>query len=503
MEHSKKPFPAEDQVKSLTPNKRRRQGGVSFSLESDSDEDVVAGVWPRWLVVEAEDPENSLLKLDPWAISKGFKGVSTAITNIQEIKGSNGSLCVECPTKRVSDALLSRNGTIFIDRKIRVTPHRSKNFSKGLIFCRRIDGCSDEVILQGLKSQGVVEVKRFGKKSEAKEQSHTYLLTFALPKLPDSVSMGYFKVKVKLYIPSPKRCFKCQRFGHVASRCRNKTTCMHCGQEAHDNKCTQAPSCPNCKGEHGPRSRQCPKYKEEMAISKLKTEKDITYMEARRLYIQATPAPGTSFADVAAKFLKSYASHQTQCGGGIPEDELRRLRGNRWKRTPFVHTSKNTGSTLPSKGSKVPASASHGAGKKKIQSTPGSSSSPDSPESASQASGEKQTSKSASTKPATSVSSETEKQVSKESITQVVLSTPKLCVQKWKASGSKPLRGANPGNSASQGSSAASQKGRGGGQAGQTPRKSPPRLTKAESDPVSTFNLYSSLSDEDMEFHSS
>ena len=68
MEHSKKPFPAEDQVKSLTPNKRRRQGGVSFSLESDSDEDVVAGVWPRWLVVEAEDPENSLLKLDEYKI---------------------------------------------------------------------------------------------------------------------------------------------------------------------------------------------------------------------------------------------------------------------------------------------------------------------------------------------------------------------------------------------------------------------------------------------------
>ena len=196
MEHNKKPLPAKGQVNSLTTNKRRCPGGASLSLESDSDDEVIAGVWPRWLVVEAEDPENPLIKLDPWTISKGFKGVSSSINNIQEIKGSKGSLLVECPTKKVSDSLLGRNGTIFVDRKITVTPHRSKNFSKGIIFCRRIDGFSEDMILQRLKSQGVVDVKRFGKrKNDAKEQSHTYLLTFALPKIPEELSMGISKPK--------------------------------------------------------------------------------------------------------------------------------------------------------------------------------------------------------------------------------------------------------------------------------------------------------------------
>ena len=81
-------------------------------------------------------------------------------------------------------------------------------------------------------------------------------------------------------------------------------------------------------------------------------------------------------------------------------------------------------------------------------------------------------------------------------------------MDKWKTAGSRPLRGENPVNVASQGSSAASQKDKRGGKKGDSaPRKSPPRLTKAEKNPLSDFNRYSCLSDnpsdEDMEFHSS
>ena len=504
MEHTKnKPLSAKGQYKNPNPSKRARHSGSSFSkeltIDSDSDDETVAGIWPRFLVVEGADPEKPLDRLDPWAIKKGFQGVSSSITKIDDLEDGKGSVVVECPTKSVSDALLGRDGTIFVDRRIKVTPHRSKNFSRGVIFCRRLSKLSEDTILKGLKSQGVVGVKRFGK-GDSIEQSHTYLLTFQIPTLPESVNIGYFRVKTKLFIPQPRRCFKCQRFGHLASRCRNKAICKHCGHDAHDNECSQPPSCPNCKGGHGPRSKKCPKYIEEHTISKIRTERKVSYPEARRIYLQTTPVAGTSFADVAAKFVKKYASCQTQIGKGIPEEELKELRGCRWKRTPFIPTAKTTGSTLPSKGSKAPASAHQAAGTKKAQPSPGPSSTPSAP--ASQAAEGKQADKSALSKPAPNEKAETVE------LAKTVITAPKLTMDKWKTAGSRPLRGENPVNVASQGSSAASQKDKRGGKKGDSaPRKSPPRLTKAEKNPLSDFNRYSCLSDnpsdEDMEFHSS
>ena len=517
MEHSKF-IPVKAQAKSLNPIKRaRRSGGASFyKSDSDSDEDVVAGVWPRWLVVEGADPEKPLEKLDPWAISKGFKGVSSTITNITEMKGRKGALLVECPTKKVSDSLLGRNESIFVDRLIKVTPHRSLNTSRGIIFCRRLDGFSEEDILKNLRSQGVVAVKSFAKKKDNdkdgennkkesyNERSHPFLLTFALPKVPERISIGYMMRNVKPYIQSPMRCFKCQKFGHTASRCRSEQmTCQQCGHEAHDNACSQEPSCPNCKGSHGPRSKHCPKYKEEIAISKIKSEKNISYLEAKRLYFQSTPAPSTSFAEVAGKFLKTSfakpksAECQTQCGGCIPEDIIKQLRGNKWKRVPFVPTPRGK-DTNPS------TSAPKTAGKGKTQS--GSSTTP-APRS--QPAGEPTPASRSQPAGTSTPASRSQPAGEKEESSRGVLSAPKLNLnlEKWKA-GQKPLRGANPVVSTSQDSPASVSKGKGGGKGKTNSQNAPSRLSKAEKNPTSTHNIYSALSensgsDDNMEYLSS
>lgn len=71
------------------------------------------------------------------------------------------------------------------------------------------------------------------------------------------------------------RCFRCQRFGHVASRCRNDTRCGKCG-EGHDKKdCTsEIEKCVNCEvnNEHCSDSFNCPsfvKYKREKLSKRL------------------------------------------------------------------------------------------------------------------------------------------------------------------------------------------------------------------------------------------
>ncbi len=60
------------------------------------------------------------------------------------------------------------------------------------------------------------------------------------------------------------------------------------------------PSCRNCKGAHPSSSKQCPTWVKEKEIVKIKTEKDISFPEARRLCEPKNAAGPVSYAQAAA-----------------------------------------------------------------------------------------------------------------------------------------------------------------------------------------------------------
>ena len=59
-----------------------------------------------------------------------------------------------------------------------------------------------------------------------------------------------------------RRCFNCQRYGHVAGVCRSKKRCSQCGSsdQQHPNPCTASPRCCNCNGDHPAYSKHCSEY---------------------------------------------------------------------------------------------------------------------------------------------------------------------------------------------------------------------------------------------------
>ena len=92
-------------------------------------------------------------------------------------------------------------------------------------------------------------------------------------------------MKTKLYIPNPRLCFKCQKFGHGKNTCRGQTTCSNCGLKNHTkDHCDQEVCCPNCNGDHPAESKQCPKYKEQKEILKIQFTNNITFFEAKKRY---------------------------------------------------------------------------------------------------------------------------------------------------------------------------------------------------------------------------
>ncbi|CAN8025303.1 unnamed protein product, partial [Ixodes persulcatus] len=49
------------------------------------------------------------------------------------------------------------------------------------------------------------------------------------------------------YVPNPRRCFKCQRFGHGSQNCRGKATCAKWGKNDHSaDSCSNEAHCVNC-----------------------------------------------------------------------------------------------------------------------------------------------------------------------------------------------------------------------------------------------------------------
>ena len=265
------------------------------SSDSDSDLEIRqrTGFWASWLVVEGTEQEKPISALSPFAIQKGFQGIAGDPQSVKRLR--NGSFLIQCKSKKQSEQLL--RATRLVDRGMRVTPHKQLNSSKGVIRCPDLKGVSEEEIKTELASQGVTEVHRVTiRKGTERVSTNTLFLTFCNPVLPPVLKVGYLNVRVQLYVPSPMRCFKCQKFGHVRDRCSGEEVCGVCCKATHDGPCTDPAHCANCGGDHPSSSRNCPVWIQESSIQKVKTEKKISFFEARRQVVGSQTSTVSSYA---------------------------------------------------------------------------------------------------------------------------------------------------------------------------------------------------------------
>ncbi|XP_066909367.1 uncharacterized protein [Halyomorpha halys] len=148
---------------------------------------------------------------------------------------------------------------------VRLTLHRSLNYSKGLLFCPEISTYSGEEVQNELLDKGVTEVKRIFKKLEnTKIPTHLWVLTFASPDLPGNIKLDFINIKVRLYIPNPVQCFKCYAFNHFFVDCQ-KHICGKCGLPFHEGECMNEMKCINCTGKLA-WSRSCKSFLKEKEI---------------------------------------------------------------------------------------------------------------------------------------------------------------------------------------------------------------------------------------------
>ncbi|XP_055941879.1 uncharacterized protein LOC129971926 [Argiope bruennichi] len=186
------------------------------------------------------------------------------------------------------------------DFPVEVTPHRTLNFSRGVISDLDLFECSENELIQELHSQKVcaahrIKIKRNGSFIPTKH----VILTFSSPELPKFIRAGYIQSKVKPYIPNPLRCFKCQRFGHSQGTCRGSRRCAKCSADDHETSVcsSQTFKCLNCSGSHPAYSRDCPKWKMEKEIQNRTPKPGLTYSAAISSTLKCTSSQ-TDFTDI-------------------------------------------------------------------------------------------------------------------------------------------------------------------------------------------------------------
>ena len=174
-----------------------------------------------------------------------------------------------------------------------VTPHKTFNTVKGVMYSKDIYEYTEEEILERCPSS-VFQVRKL------KGINSAILLTFSTEYIPDYIRFGtHIKISVKRYKPKPTQCFNCLDYGHVITRCSNPKRCEKCSSQHQEwSECDLPLYCFLCQGSHSPTSKECNRKKFEQEVAEVALYQHLSISNARRQVLGANRDPSFSYASV-------------------------------------------------------------------------------------------------------------------------------------------------------------------------------------------------------------
>lgn len=184
--------------------------------------------------------------------------------------------------------------------KVEVIAHPNLNVCRCVISCFELIHMDEAEILREMGGDGVIRVQRIMRLEGGKKvNTPALILTFCKTTFPGHIKVGLLHVPTRPYFPNPMLCYNCFSYGHTRTRCPGPQRCFNCSGNSHgEEECGEAPHCRNCNDGHRPTNRQCPVYKQEIEVIKIKVRDNLSFPEARkRAELQAQG----SYAQVAAQ----------------------------------------------------------------------------------------------------------------------------------------------------------------------------------------------------------
>lgn len=283
----------------IPPDSNTRQ--LNWAGSADAVPQTVDGSYAGRRVPEWMDPLNGELSIlvmvpaleqgtlpdNPWLVRKS---IENSVGSIEDARPENRGARYVLKVRQVKQVQQLLNLRELTDgTKVKIDFHQTLNIRKCTVSCPYGLSMSDNELLEELRSQRVIEVKRFLRRDPKNRDNllptPTCLISVQGTTLPEFFYFGYVRVKTRAYYPNPLQCGKCYRFGHTKRVCQEGAICPECSHE-HEYKppCLAEAHCVNCKGPHSARARECPIKMAESKIVRIKIDEDVSYPEARKRY---------------------------------------------------------------------------------------------------------------------------------------------------------------------------------------------------------------------------
>ena len=180
--------------------KKRRKNTEESDIDNESRarynqirQDIQKGhvLFPRFLMMMPDDEERSLHKLSSFAIQKGIEGLAGEPKSIKRLR--SGDLLIE--VDRGSHSTNLQKATEHAGKPIKVSPHRTPE----------LRNTTNEEIIAQLGHAGAKEARILTKKVDGRiVKLNTAIITFRFPTPPETMKMGFERVKVQQKISFPE-----------------------------------------------------------------------------------------------------------------------------------------------------------------------------------------------------------------------------------------------------------------------------------------------------------
>lgn len=263
-------------------NNKRKKKRKNKTDESDSDRGSTTEEKRREeyvIFAKLVDEGDSFGGMNPIQLTKSLNKEIGEIKSAKVLR--NGALMIVCKDEKQQGKAIKMN---IINRKKVECSKNYKKFTKGVITGIPVNVSVDDV-KRNITNARVNEVRHLKVNRNGNMQdSLSVMINFDQEKLPEKVYIGFMCYDVRLYIPPPIRCFKCQRYGHVAAVCKGKQRCGKCSGEHEYGKCQEGTKlkCCNCGGEHSSAYRGCEVSKRQAEVQRIKVVQGISYAEAAK-----------------------------------------------------------------------------------------------------------------------------------------------------------------------------------------------------------------------------
>ena len=227
-------------------------------------------------------------------LEKQIEGVPTKVSELR-----NGTILVEVETREQSNKI--QNLKNLSKKAVQIVEHPTLNTCKGTIRSERFAEVDDQILLEELSKHNVKDIYKMKRKVNGQDvNTGTIIITFNSKKMPDKVKIGWVSLGVREYIPSPRQCYRCQKFNHSSKTCRaQEEICNKCGKAGHTgNSCQRDLNCANCQEPHRSSDRKCILYKFEQEVIATKTRLGCDLKEARNKVLETRITPNTTYAEI-------------------------------------------------------------------------------------------------------------------------------------------------------------------------------------------------------------